>query len=196
MNKEKIYTSIVSGLLILAVVFTVARQPAESGLTNASYDATVYEPYITPGTSLQYLDGTLQWQTLPVISALSFNNAASHTIQTVAASANGFQLSTTRNVSVYYSVNVTTTATIAGASDGYVVLEICPTNSAVAANWTEVSRSRNGQTISLAIVLQSVQNIGSELMNIIPAGYYMRLRSVNVSGTPTYSFISGQEVTL
>lgn len=132
--------------------------------------------------------------TLP--SALSFNNTASHSIVTTAGAANGWQISATRNASVFYSVNVNTTATIGGASDGYVVLEIAPTNSATSSDWKEVSRTRNGQTITLALALNSVQNIGSELMNVIPAGYYVRLRSVNVSGTPTYSYISGQEVQL
>lgn len=132
--------------------------------------------------------------TLP--AALSFNNTPSHSIVTASSSANGFQLSATRNASVYYSVNVNTTATIAGNSDGYIVLEIAATNSATSTDWKEVSRTRNGQALSLALTLQSVQNIGSELMNIVPAGYYVRLRSVNVSGTPTYSFVSGQEVLL
>lgn len=151
---------------------------------------------IPAGTTSQVVlgDGTLG--TLPSIPTLSFNNTPSHTIVTTAAAANGFQLSTTRNTSVYYSVNISTTATIGGASDGYVVLEIATTNSTTASDWKEVSRSRNGQTITLAIALQSVQNVGSELMNIVPAGSYARLRSVNTSGTPTFSFTSGQEVQL
>lgn len=128
--------------------------------------------------------------------AKSFNNTASHSIVTTAAAANGWQISSTRDASVFYSVNVNTTASIGGAADGYVVLEISATNSTTASDWKEVSRTRNGQTITLALALNSVQNIGGELMNIVPAGYYVRLRSVNVSGTPTYSYVSGQEVQL
>lgn len=147
----------------------------------------------TVATSGSYNDLT-NLPTLP--SALSFNNTPSHSIVTTAGAANGWQISSTRNTSVFYSVNVNTTATIAGNADGYVVLEISATNSTTASDWKEVSRTRNGQSLSLALTLQSVQNIGSELMNIVPAGYYVRLRSVNVSGTPTYSYISGQEVQL
>lgn len=128
--------------------------------------------------------------------AKSFNNVASHSIVTTAAAANGWQLSSTRDASVFYSVNVNTTATIAGNADGYIVLEVAATNSTTASDWKEVSRTRNGQALSLALTLQSVQNIGGELMNIVPAGYYARLRSVNVSGTPTYTYVSGQEVLL
>lgn len=130
------------------------------------------------------------------LTTLSFNNIPSHSIVTTAAAANGWQISSTRNASVFYSVNVNTTATIGGASDGYILLEIAATNSTTASDWKEVSRTRNGQTVTLALALNSIQNIGSELMNIVPAGYYVRLRSVNVSGTPTYTYVSGQEVQL
>lgn len=124
----------------------------------------------------------------------AFNNAPSHTIQTVAASANGYQLSTTRDSFVSYSASISVTATIGGASIGYIVLEICSTNSATAANWVEIARIANGQTITLAIALQSVQLTVGILSGLVPSGYYARLRSENTSGTPTYAFISGQEV--
>lgn len=125
-----------------------------------------------------------------------FNLTPSHTVQTVAASANGWQIDSSRDSDINYSVTVTTTATIAGSSTGYVVLEIAATNSATATDWTEVARSGNGQTLSLAITLQSVQVVPCELHAIIPGGYYTRLRSVNVSGTPTYAYNSGEEVKL
>lgn len=196
MKKENI-KSIILGLVIgIASCAGILSSITQNGLVGASYDPTAYDAYLAPGTTGQYLRGDKTWQTLPIAASMVFNNAASHSLITTAAAANGFQLSSTRNVSVFYSVNVLTTATIAGASDGYIVLEIATTNSATASDWKEVSRSRNGQTLSLAIALQSVQNIGSELMNIVPAGYYARLRSVTVSGTPAFSYISGQEATI
>lgn len=151
---------------------------------------------IPAGTTAQYVRGDGTLATLPVPAALSFDNNPSRSIVTTAAAANGFQLSATRNTSVFYSVNIATTATIGGSSDGYIVLEIAATNSSSAGDWKEVSRARSGQTITLAIALQSVQNVTSEVMNVVPAGYYARLRSVNTSGTPTYTFVSGQEVQL
>lgn len=145
------------------------------------------------GNANKYLttDGsTTSWR------ARSFTNNASRTIQTVAASGNGWQISSTRDAQVSYSVAITTTATIGGASSGYVITEIAATNSATAGDWQEVGRVYNGQTITLAIALQSVQVIGGTMTTIVPAGYYVRLRSVNVSATPSYSYQSGQEVTL
>lgn len=134
---------------------------------------------------------------IPQYAAASptFNNTPSLTIQTVAAAANGNQLSATKNVTVSYSVTIVSTATIAGSQTGYVVLEIAATNSTTAADWTEIGRVPNGQAVSLAVVLQSVSTGGGSIHGVIPAGYYRRLRSVNVAGTPTFTYNSGQEVT-
>lgn len=144
------------------------------------------------GTNISIVGTTISATT----ASFSFNNTPSVTIQTVAASANGNQLSSTRNAQVSYSVTLVSTATIAGSQSGYVVLEICPTNSAVAGNWVEINRVTNGQAVSLAVVLQSVSTGGGTVSGTVPSGYYRRLRSVNVSGTPSYTFNSGQEVLL
>lgn len=170
--KKNIFTIITSVITTLIVIFIIADTKITYEIAHASYDPS------NPNTP---------W---------TFNNAASRPIVTTAAAANGYQISATDNTSVFYSININTTATIAGSSDGYVVLEISPTNSATAGSWVEIARSRNGQAISLAVALQSVQNITSEVMGVAPGGYYVRLRSVNNNGTPTYTFVSGQEVTI
>lgn len=147
--------------------------------------------YNTDAGSLEYYSSV--WGS--IVPALStFNNSASHSIVTTAAAANGFQISATRNASVSYSISISTTANIGGTANGYVILEIAATNSSSAGDWQEISRLTNSQTITLAIALQSVQVIAGTLSGIIPSGYYARLRSVSSSGSPTFSFISGQEV--
>lgn len=110
--------------------------------------------------------------------------------------ATGFQPSATRNVFGNYNVTVVSTATIAGNASGTVVLEIAPTNSATAGDWVEIARFTNGQSLSLAITLQSVQTLAGQLSGMIPAGYYAKIRSINNAGTPTYTYNSGQEVLL
>lgn len=132
--------------------------------------------------------------TIPTILARIFNNAPSHSIVTTAAAANGFQLSTTRDASVSYSVFITVTASIASGQSGYIVLEIAPTNSTTASDWVEIARQSNSQVYTLAVAIQGVQGNGTPLVGKVPATYYVRLRSVNVTGTPVYSFVSGQEV--
>lgn len=160
--------------------------------TNATTTATA-----TASTNgLMALADKSKLDAYPAYAARSFNNAPSHAFVTVAAAANGFQLSASRDAQVTYSVQITTTATISSASNGMVVLEICATNSATAANWLTVASASNGQTISLAVVLQSVNIQTSSLNAVIPTGYYARLRTVNTSGTPAFSLISGQEVLL
>lgn len=130
---------------------------------------------------------------LTAVPAKSFNNAPSHPIQTVAAAANGFQISSARDTLVSYSVSTSTTANIGGSSSASIYLEICSTNSATAANWAAIAEVQNSQAITLALALQSVQTIGTVLSAIVPAGYYARLRSSG-SGTYSASYIAGQEV--
>jgi len=64
------------------------------------------------------------------------------------------------------------------------------------ADWTEVCRASNGQALSLAVALQSVQTTAAVLHGYVPGGYYARIRSLNVAGTPTFTYSSGQEVLL
>lgn len=130
----------------------------------------------------------------------SINNAPARGAYLVSAinAANGFQISATRDALASYSITiqVTPSGLLAGASVGYVVYEICPTNSATGTDWIEVGRWTDGQTFSSLLTLASTQPIGSDIGKLVPAGYYVRFRSVNVSGTPTYTYNSGQEVQL
>lgn len=126
----------------------------------------------------------------------SFTNNASRSFVTTAAAANGFQLSSTRDSVVSYAIQVSTTATIGGGAAGYVVLEIAATNSTTAGDWKEIARVSNSQTISLALALQSVQISGGSMMGMVPAGYYARLRTVTSSGTVSFTYNSGQEVSI
>lgn len=108
--------------------------------------------------------------------------------------ATGFQVSSTRNTFASYNVTVVTTASIGGNASGTVVLEVAPTNSATAGDWVEIARFTNGQAITLALALQSVQTLAGQVNGMIKAGYYAKLRSINNSGTPTYTYNSGQEI--
>lgn len=105
--------------------------------------------------------------------------------------ATGFQVSATRDSVIRESVKVTTTATIGTPSEGYIVLEVAPTNSATAGDWVENGRCGNGQNVTLAALLQSVQVTVCQLNADVPAGYYAKLRSITISDTPTFAFVSG-----
>ncbi len=160
-------------------------------LTSDGLDLTV-RPFYTAVLGYDTINSV--WHVLQVPQpARSFNNSPGRSIVT-GTGATGFQVSSTRDSIVNYSVNIVTTATIAGGQDGMVLLEIAPTNSATPGDWVEVGRSRNGQALSLALTLQSVQTVAGQVGAVIPAGYYAKLRSVNNTGTPSYAFNSGQEV--
>lgn len=123
----------------------------------------------------------------------SYTNNASRTIQTVAGAANGWQLSSTRDATVRYSVTINSTVSLAGNQTGYVVIEVAATNSSTAGDWQEVGRVASGQSGALVIGLTLNQVGGGQLNADVPAGYYVRIRSVNTAGTPTYTYNSGQE---
>lgn len=162
------------------------------GVTSA-IQTQINGKFATPtGSTSQYVRGDGSLATLPTAAAWSVSpTTRSLTTSTGAA---GFQMSSTRNSSVYYNVKISVTATIGANAEGYVVLEIAPTNSATPSDWVECARFSNGQTITLAVVLQSIQPIGGEVSCDVPSGYYAKLRTVNVAATPTYTYISGYEV--
>lgn len=108
--------------------------------------------------------------------------------------ASGFQVSSTKGTEAQYNVTIGVTATIGAGAQGTIALEIAATNSATASDWSEIGRCTNGQTITLAVVLQSVQTIGCQVSGYVPPGYYAKLRSITTSGTPTFAYNSGQEV--
>lgn len=170
--------------------------PHQTALTDLPDVQTALDgKYATPaGTAAQYVrgDGTLATSPTPITR--SFTNGVSRSLVT-GTGAVGFQVSSTRDAAVNYNVSSSTTATIGGASSITVVLEIAATNSATAGDWVEISRVANGQTITLAIVLQSVQTAAGNLGGIIPAGYYAKLRTIT-SGTASGTYNSGQEVLL
>lgn len=128
-------------------------------------------------------------------SGFSFNNGVSHSIVTVAAAGNGFQISATKDALVSYSVKIATAVQIGVVTnvEGYVSLEIAATNSSTAGDWTEIARTSSGTNIGLALALSSTQTLTNTVNGTVPAGYYARIRSTNVSGTPVYTYITGQE---
>lgn len=95
----------------------------------------------------------------------------------------GTQVSATRDALVFVSQNISVTASIPGSAANDLVVEIAPTNSATAGDWIEKARSGQSQALSLALVLQSVQVVKGVLTVYVPAGYYLKVRSLGSIGT-------------
>ncbi len=114
------------------------------------------------------------------------------TLSLVGTGATGTQISSTKDSTVRYNVSASITSTIGGPSTSLVTLKICATNSSTEGDWTSVAVLECDETITLALVLNSIQVIKGQLSTDIPAGWYVKL--VN-SGTGTHAetFISGQK---
>lgn len=106
-----------------------------------------------------------------------------------------FQVSATRGAWVSYSVQLTVTASIAGGQNGDAILEIA-SNAGFTNNVQTLAIAGLGQVYTLAITLQGVQPQTGVLAGYVPPGYYARLRTVNNTGTPAFSYRVGQETLL
>jgi len=104
-----------------------------------------------------------------------------------------FQISATRDAMASYSVQCVITASIAGGQSCDVILEIA-TDAAFTTGVQTVGIVGTGQTYTLAVALQGVQPQTSQLFGYVPAGYYARLRTVSVTGAPTFLYRAGQEI--
>jgi hypothetical protein len=97
-----------------------------------------------------------------------------------------FQISTTRNVMVIYTVSITVVSALTGTNSGTVNLQISPNNS----TWTTINLSFNSGAGVLSTNVQA-----SPIFAIIPAGYYVRLNTVSAGvNTATFTYLSGQEI--
>lgn len=101
-----------------------------------------------------------------------------------------FQVSTVSSAFVIYSVDILTTLSLTGGQKGTAYLEISPNNS----TWQTIIPYTNGNIGSLTIGLNTSQTQTAILLGYVPVGYYVRIRKVNVTGTPTFTYNSGQEI--
>lgn len=106
-----------------------------------------------------------------------------------------FQISTARNSRVSYAVSIAATLSLVTGQSGTVVLEYAD-DSGFTTNVKTVQSSINSNTGALAIGLNLTQTVTSNLSGDVPSGKYVRLRTVNNTGTPTFTFVSAQEVLL
>lgn len=103
-----------------------------------------------------------------------------------------FQVDNTGNdmVDLSYAVTIAASITLSGGQTGTVIMEQSPdgTNS-----WVELSRISNGSTGSVVVGISMTDTKTMLLRGIVYPGYYVRLRTVS-SGSPSYTFVIGQEL--
>jgi len=103
-----------------------------------------------------------------------------------------FQINTARDAFVVYCVDLVTTLSLAGGQLGTVYLETA-SDSAFTANVRELGEFSNGNTGALTVGLNLTQTTTANLSGRVEAGYYVRLRTKNTTGTPTFTFRNAQE---
>lgn len=104
-----------------------------------------------------------------------------------------FQPSSTRDTFVTYAVDISANLSLTGGQSGTVILEIAD-NSGFTVNVQTVNRSSSANTGTLTIGLNTTDLSTASVTGVVPAGKYARLRTVNNTGTPTFTYQSGQEV--
>lgn len=139
--------------------------------------------YLTIGSGLSTTGNVLQ----AAVPAAPSQASASRSLNS------GFQPNTTRPVLGIYSVQCTITASIAGGQNCDVILEIA-SDSGFTANVQTLSICGDGLTYTLAIALQGVQPSTKVCMGWVPAAFFVRLRTVQNTGSPSFAYRAGQEI--
>ncbi len=171
--------------LVASTTTAIEAKVSASALTSLTGIVNGKQASLGTSATTTYLRGDLAWTTLPV---------ASRTINSQARSLNScFQVSSTKDALVTYSVDIASTLSLTGGQTGTVFLEYSD-NSGCSTNTTEVSRFVNGNTGTLTIGLNITQNATGTLTGMVPAGKWVQLRTANTAGTPAFTFRSGQEV--
>lgn len=183
-HDNKVYTSYADAI---TTIFSVSGQDFIDAVdivlgTTGSTVGTI-TPYVLNGAK-DYVAGQ--------VAAGDTRTTSTQTLSLVGTGATGTQISATKASTVRFSVSTSTTSTIGGASTSLVSLKKCATNSATEGNWTTVAVLENDQTITLALVLQSLQVMKGQLATDLDAGWYVKLVNSG-SGTHSEAFISGEK---
>lgn len=158
--------------------------------TSGSYNDLTGKPTVPAAqvnSDWNSTSGLSQILNKPAIIATPVQSSATRSLNTA------FQVSTTRASMVTYTGSITTTANIAGGQDGSIILEIA-SDAGFTTNVQTLSSCRSSQTYTLAVAIQGVQQIVTPMHGYVPIGYYVRLRTVSTTGSPTFAYVSGQEV--
>lgn len=104
-----------------------------------------------------------------------------------------FLVSTTTDALVTYSVDIAATLSLTTGQVGTVFLEYSD-NSTCTTNTVEVARATNGNAGTLTVGLALTQTASANVGGMVPGGKYVRIRTSNVTGSPSFNFRSSQEV--
>lgn len=164
---------------------STATQTALNGKLSSEVDGSITNEIQTlslSGSNLSISSGNSV--ALPSIIVPTYNFTVIRPVNSTS-----FTPSTSQSYRVYYNVEVSCTASIGGASSGSVVLQYYNGSSWVNSGGV----IKNSNTVTLAIVLNSVTVQGGTISGEFPANTQLRLVSTS-AGTTTITYNTGQEV--
>lgn len=140
----------------------------------------------TGASSYNTTTGALNIPTPPTPNTVTINSGITRPVNSTT-----YTVSTTNNARVYYTIDISCTASIGSASTGDVLLQYSTNGGST---YVSVGELKNSNTVTLAIVLNSVTVQRGVIAAEIPANALCRLVST-VAGTTTITYITGQETT-
>lgn len=183
------YSTVSQTFVDLIIVYT----PTDNSIVTindaiAYFKAAAYTEATAKGYTITDADFIANWPITGILDpALTSYTNPSRTLNSA------FQISTTRNSQVSYAVSIAATLSLTSGQSGAVVLEYAD-DSGFTTNVKTVQSSMNQNTGSLTLGLNLTQTIMACLSGNVPAGKYVRLRTINTTGSPTFTFVSSQEV--
>lgn len=159
----------------------------------AAFETTILNYAATQGYSMTAAD--IIWGFPNILSASQYTALTqSKSFSAASRSLNSaFQISSTRDSLVSYAVDIAATLSLTSGQSGNVILEYAD-NSGMTTNVVTVNSCINGNTGTLAIGLNLTQTATATVSGMIPAGKFVRIRTANITGTPTFTYRTGQEV--
>lgn len=103
-----------------------------------------------------------------------------------------YQISTTVQSSISVSSQLSCALSLTGGQSGTITMEISPNGST---GWIYIGQISGSNTGTLTVGLSTNQITGGSIRAELPIGYYWRLTTNNLVGTPTYTFNGGSYIT-
>lgn len=166
---------------------TVTSITAGTGLAGGTITTTGTISLSNTGTAGSYANVTTDAQGRVTAGTSRSQSTVTRPLNTA------FQPNTTRDVDARYSVQCTVTASISGGQNCDVFLEIA-SDQAFTTAVQQVGVVGQGQVYTLAIALQGVQPQTQQVIGYVPAGYWVRIRTAQNLGSPSFSYRLGQEI--
>lgn len=168
---------------------TVTSVIAGTGLTGGTITTTGTIALPSTGTAGTYSGLTTDAQGRVTAGSVRSFNYTTRSLNTC------YQLSSTKDVLVTYSVDVATVSSLLSGQVGTVYLRTY-SNSGCSTGTQELMRFVNGNTQTIGLSVTMTQNVTATLSGVIPAGTWMQLVTENTTGVPSFTARPGQEVTL